>query len=167
MPTKVTVNPGQIVINDGSTFLVTDSDGAINENLAQGFFFRDTRLISYYEISFNRQPLELLASSNITHHSALYEYTNRETPALNGTLPKGCLLVSVRRDIGGGMHEDIDIVNRHPENIVFQLMLAIRSDFADIFQVKSNQLLPRGEITTTWQNNVLTTEYCYKSFYRG
>jgi glycogen debranching enzyme len=167
MPTKVTVNPGQIVINDGSTFLVTDSDGAIDENLAQGFFVRDTRLISYYEISLNRQPLELLASSNINHHSALYEYTNRQTPALNGNLPRGCLLVSVRRDIGRGMHEDIDIVNHHPEGIVFQLMLAIRSDFADIFQVKSNQLLPRGEITTTWENHVLTTEYRYKSFYRG
>lgn len=167
MPTKVTVNPGAIVINDGSTFLVTDADGAIDENLAQGFFVRDTRLISYYEISLNRQPLALLASSNITHHSALYEYTNREMAALNGTLSKGDLLISVRRDIINGMHEDIDITNRHPENVVFQLMLAIRSDFADIFQVKSNQLLPRGEIETTWQNGVLTTEYNYKSFHRG
>jgi hypothetical protein len=59
MPAKVTVNSGQIVINDGSSFLVTasDSDGSINDNLAQGFFVRDTRLISYYEVSLNRQPL--------------------------------------------------------------------------------------------------------------
>ena len=38
MPTKVLVNAGQIVINDGSSFLVTDANGSINANLAQGFF---------------------------------------------------------------------------------------------------------------------------------
>ena len=167
MPTKVTINAGQIVINDGSTFLVTASDGAIDENLAQGFFVRDTRLISYYELSLNRQRLPLLASSIITHHSALYEYTNPELPSLNGTLPKDCLLVSVRRDIINGMHEDIDITNRHQEQVVFQLMLAIRSDFADIFQVKSNQLLPRGQIKTTWQDGVLINKYHNQSFHRG
>lgn len=69
MPTKVTVNPGQIVINDGSSFLVTASDGSIDDNLAQGFFVRDTRLISYYEISINRYRLLLLASSIITQQA--------------------------------------------------------------------------------------------------
>ncbi|BBD60707.1 amylo-alpha-1,6-glucosidase [Nostoc sp. HK-01] len=61
MPTQVTVNPGVITINDGSSFLVTASDGYIDDNQAQGFFVRDTRLISYYEISLNRYRLVLLA----------------------------------------------------------------------------------------------------------
>jgi hypothetical protein len=34
MPTKVSVNSGQIAINDGSTFLVTDSYGWIDDNVA-------------------------------------------------------------------------------------------------------------------------------------
>jgi len=45
-------------------------------------------------------------------------------------------------------------------------MLAIRSDFADIFQVRAKQLLPRGK----WKqrkDNALTTEYQNKSFRRG
>ena len=76
MPTKVSVNSGQIAINDGSTFLVTASDGSIDDTLAQGFFVEDTRLISYYEISLDRNQLLLLASSILTHHSALYQFTN-------------------------------------------------------------------------------------------
>ncbi|MDF5733835.1 MAG: glycogen debranching N-terminal domain-containing protein [Rhizonema sp. PD38] len=167
MPTKIAVNAGQIVINDGSTFLVTASDGSIDENLPQGFFVRDTRLISYYELSINRHRLPVLASSIITHHSALYQYTNPEFSTLNGILPQDSLLVSVRRDIFNGMHEDLDITNRHTESVVFQVMLAIRCDFADIFQVKSSQLLPRGEILTTWKDGVLTNEYHNKSFHRG
>lgn len=167
MPTKVSVNPGLISINDGSSFLVTASDGSINEDLPQGFFVWDTRLISYYEISLNRYRLSLLASSNINHHNALYQFTNPQLPTVNCSLPPGSLLVTVRRDIVEGMHEDIDITNYHSEAVEFQLMLAVRSDFADIFDVKSQQILTRGDIETRWENGVLTTEYQNGSFLRG
>lgn len=167
MPTKVTVNPGQIVINDGSSFLVTAADGSIDDNLAQGFFVRDTRLISYYEISLNRYRLQLLASSIITHHSALYQFTNSELPTVDGTLPSGRLIVTIRRDIVGGMHEDIDITNHYHQRVEFQLMLAVRSDFADIFEVKAKQILTRGETETTWKDGVLTTQYQDEAFHRG
>ncbi|MBC8122509.1 MAG: amylo-alpha-1,6-glucosidase [Gemmatimonadaceae bacterium] len=167
MPAKVAVNTEQIVISDGSSFLVTARDGSIDDNRAQGFFVRDTRLISYYEISINRHSLQLLASSSITHRVAIYEFTNPELHTVNGTLPAGRLIITVRRDILGGMHEDIDITNHHSDRVNFQLMLAIRSDFADIFQVKAKQLLARGEVETTWQNKMLTTEYRNGTFQRG
>ncbi len=167
MPTQVTVNPGLITINDSSSFLVTASDGSIDDNQAQGFFVRDTRLISYYEISLNRYRLSLLASSNITHHSAIYQFTNPEFPTVNGNLPAGTLLVTIRRDIIGGMHEDIDITNHHSEPVEFQLMLAIRSDFADIFEVRAKNIVTRGETATTWNDGILSTEYHNGSFVRG
>lgn len=167
MPTKVSVNSGQITINDGATFLVTDSFGLIDDNLAQGFFVNDTRIISYYEVSINRDRLLLLASSPINHHSALYQFTNPILRTIVGTLPQGRLIVSLRRNIADGMQEEIDITNHHSERVEFQLMLAIRSDFADIFEVKAKQIMTRGEIETTWADGVLTTEYRNGSFYRS
>ncbi|MFL9458261.1 glycogen debranching N-terminal domain-containing protein [Tolypothrix bouteillei VB521301_2] len=167
MPTQVTVNPGLITINDGSLFLVTASDGSIDDKQAQGFFVRDTRLISYYEISLNRYQLVLLASSNISHHSALYQFTNPQVPTVNGNLPSGCLLVTIRRDIVGGIHEDIDITNYYSQPVEFQLMLAIRSDFADIFEVRAKNIVTRGETATTWKDGILSTEYRNGSFVRG
>jgi hypothetical protein len=167
MPTKVIINSGLITINDGSSFLVTASDGSINSNLPQGFFVRDTRLISYYEISLNRYLLVLLASSNITHHSALYQFTNSQFPTVKGNLPSGRLLISVRRDIVEGMHEDIDITNYYHEPVEFQLMLALRSDFADIFDVKAKHIVTRGITNTTWQDRVLKTDYRNGSFVRS
>ncbi|XGV97112.1 MAG: glycogen debranching N-terminal domain-containing protein [Leptolyngbya sp. BL-A-14] len=167
MPTKVSVNSGQITINDGSTFLVTDSYGWIDDTLAQGFFVADTRLLSYYEVSINRDRLLLLASSPINHHSALYQYTNPPFRTVNGVIPNGRLMISIRRDLVGGMHEDIDITNHHSEQVEFQLMLAIRSDFADIFEVKARQILTRGETETFWRDGKLTTEYHNGSFHRG
>ncbi len=167
MSVKVSVNYGQITINDGSTFLVTDSNGAIDDNLAQGFFVQDTRLISYYEVSLNRYRLLHLASSHLTHHSALYQFTNPTFPTVNGMLPQGRLITTIRRDIAEGMHEDIDLTNYHSERVEFQLMLAIRSDFADIFEVKGQYILTRGETKTIWQDGALTTEYRNGLFYRS
>ncbi len=167
MPPKIAVNTEQIAISDGSSFLVTARDGSINDQRAQGFFARDTRLISYYEISINRYPLQLLSSSTLTHRIALYQFTNPELLTVRGALPNRCLIVTVRRDILGGMHEDIDITNHYTERVEFQLMLAIRSDFADIFQVKSKQLLARGQLETTWKDGALTTEYRNGPFHRG
>ncbi len=167
MPTKVSVNAGQITINDGATFLVTDSRGWIDETVAQGFFVADTRLLSYYEVSINRDRLLLLASSPLNHHSALYQFTNPEFRTTQGNIPNGRLMISIRRDVGGGMHEDIDITNHHAERVAFQLMLAIRSDFADIFEVKSQQILTRGETETTWHDGKLMTIYHNGTFHRG
>jgi len=167
MPTKVTVNSEQIAISDGSSFLVTARDSSIDDRLAQGFFVRDTRLISYYEISLNRSPLKLLASSPLTHRVALYQFTNPEFRTVRGALPTGQLIITLRRDIVGGLHEDIDITNHHGDRVECQLMLAIRSDFADIFQVKSQQLLTRGETETIWEDGRLSTNYRNGSFYRG
>ena len=167
MPIKVSVNAGQIAINDGSTFLVTDSYGWIDDTVAQGFFVADTRLISYYEVSINRDRLLLLASNPINYHSALYQFTNPQFRTVNGIIPSGRLMIDIRRDIVGGMHEDIDIANHHSERVEFQLMLAIRSDFADIFEVKSQQILTRGETETTWHDGKLITEYHNGAFHRG
>lgn len=167
MPAKVAVNTEQIAISDGSSFLVTARNGSINDQLPQGFFVRDTRLISYYEISLNRTPLRLLASSILTHRVALYQFTNPELRTVSGKLPEGRLIVSLRRDVVGGLHEDIHITNHHMQRVELQLMLALRSDFADIFQVKEKQLLARGQMQTDWEEGKLSTNYQNGSFHRG
>jgi len=48
------------------------------------------------------------------------------------------------------MHEDIDISNNSGKAVRFNLEIAVRGDFADIFEVKSNRIVRRGRITTSW-----------------
>jgi glycogen debranching enzyme len=167
MSAKISLVTGQITINDGESFLLTGADGSINDKRAQGLFVRDTRLISHYEISLDRQLLLLLTSSNITHRVARYEFTNPELLTAIGCIPAKKLLVSVRRDILGGMHEDIDITNHHQAPVELQLMLAIRSDFVDLSRIKSQQLITQGRMETDWANNTLTNTYRNGSFTRG
>jgi glycogen debranching enzyme len=167
MSVKVPLVIGQITINDGGSFLLTAPDGSIDDRRAQGLFVRDTRLISYYEILLDGELLISLTSSAITHRVARYEFTNPELLTSTGTVPAKKLLISLRRDIIGGMHEDIDITNYHQERVEIQLMLTIRSDFVDVSRVKAQKLLTEGRIETTWADNALTNTYRNGSFTRG
>lgn len=167
MSVKISLVTGQITINDGGSFLLTAADGSIDDRRAQGFFVRDTRLISHYEISIDRQLLTPLTSSNITHRVARYEFTNPELLTTTGTVPAKKILIGVRRDILGGMHEDIDLVNHHQVRVELQLMLEIRSDFVDLSRIKAKQLITQGRMETTWENDALTNTYRNGSFTRG
>ena len=167
MSAKVALVTGQITINDGGSFLLTAADGSIDDRRAQGLFVRDTRLISYYEISLDRQPLTPLTSSAITHRVARYEFTSPELLTATGTVPAKKLLIRIRRDIIGGMHEDIDLTNHHQERVELQLMLDIRSDFVDLSRIKAQKLVTEGRMQTTWADGTLTNTYRNGSFTRG
>ena len=67
----------------------------------------------------------------------------------------------IGRKLGGGMHEDLDITNHGRRPVRFNLEIAIRSDFADVFEVKPNRIVRRGRIATDWsdEHQKLRTTY--------
>ena len=71
--------------------------------------------------------------------------------------------------INGGLHEDLDLTNNSMRRIRFQLEIALRCDFADIFEVKSNNIVRRGRITTDWSQieQRLRTSYRNGDFARA
>jgi hypothetical protein len=48
----------------------------------------------------------------------------------------------IARHIDGGAHEDIGVANNSQNFVRFNLEIAIRADFADIFEVKSERIVP-------------------------
>jgi hypothetical protein len=46
-------------------------------------------------------------------------------------------------------------------------VLAIRSGFADIFEVRAKNIVTRGNTETVWKDGVLTTKYRSSSCVRG
>jgi hypothetical protein len=71
-------------------------------------------------------------------------------PTTDGIIPARTLGLVVSRSISGGMHEDLDVTNNGMKRVGFQLEIALRCDFADIFEVKSGGTVRRGRIVTTW-----------------
>jgi glycogen debranching enzyme len=150
MAFKVQVGPPQISIHQGQTILVSELDGRIKWPSEKGLFFRDTRVISSWTMFANGEPWALLNGGAITYYAARIFLTNAAFVTENGTIPERTLGLTISRWIDGGMHEDIDVTNNTMKPVKFQLEIAIRCDFADLFEVKSNHIVRRGRITTDW-----------------
>ena len=108
----------------------------------------------------------MVAPSPLMRHASIQ--TNHAFVSEDGPIPARTLGLMIGRHIEGGMHEDIDITNNGLKPVRFNLEIAIRSDFADIFEVKSGDIVRRGHITNSWsrKRQVLRITYRNKDFCR-
>jgi hypothetical protein len=148
MAFKVQVGPAQIAIHQGQSVLLTEPDGQVNWPSNRGLYFRDTRVISAWAIYANGEPWDLLNGGAIAPHAARIFQTNRAFTSEDGPIAARTLGLVIGRHIEGGLHEDVDITNNSQRPVRFNLEIAIRADFADIFEVKSDGIVRRGRITT-------------------
>ena len=169
MPFKVEVGPPQIAIHQAHTVLVTDPDGQVMSPSDKGLYFFDTRLISAWAIYANGEPWDLLNGGGITYHAARILLLNRAFLTEDGAVPASSLSFMLGRAIGGGMHEDLDITNYGSKTVRFNLELVIRSDFADIFEVRTGKTVHRARIITEWlqDKQELSARYTHDDFIRA
>jgi glycogen debranching enzyme len=169
MPFKVEVGPPQISIHQGQTVLVSDPDGQITWPSDKGLYFLDTRVVSAWAIYANGAPWELLNGGAINYDNARIYLTNKPFLTENATIEPRTLAMVLSRALDRGLHEDIDITNHGMTPLRFNLEIAVRSDFADIFEVKSNRIVRRGRIATEWSESAqrLRTTYTNGDFVRS
>ena len=169
MAFKVQVGPPLISIHQGQTVLISEPDGQINWPSEKGLYFFDTRVVSSWAIYANGEPWELLNGGAISYYASRIFLTNRSFLTEDGTIAPRTLGCTISRSISGGMHEDLDITNNSMMPVRFQLEIALRCDFADIFEVKSGHIVRRGRITTDWSepHQQLRTTYLNGDFGRA
>ncbi len=168
MPVEISVGPPVLTINQGSTFMVTDLNGEIAADSQLGVFASDTRFVSYYAIFANGQPWVRLTSSATTYYATRIVLTNPTFVTEQGDVPAGTLGLIISRTVGEGIHEDLDVTNYGLTPVQFNLEVALRSDFADLFEVKSHKFVRRGHIETEWdtQHGELRVSYNNRDFHR-
>jgi glycogen debranching enzyme len=164
----IQVGPSAITMNRDDRFVVCRPDGRIDRQADEGFFARDTRFVSGYELTLNGERPLLLNASPVLFYSSRFEYTNPELLDRDGTVAARSLGLRIDRTVSGGVHEDYDIVNHGRRLVRLTIEIAIESDFADIFDVKRRQLVRRGEINARWfrSKRELRTTYVHRDFVR-
>jgi glycogen debranching enzyme len=169
MPFKVQVGPPQISIHQGQTVLITEETGQINWPSDKGLYFFDTRVVSSWTVYANGEPWELLNGGAISYYASRIFLTNGSLPTEEGSIPPRTLGFIISRWISGGMHEDLGITNNSQKAVKFQLEIAVRCDFANVFEVKWGNIVRRGRITTAWSESRqhLRTTYRNGDFSRG
>ncbi|HET7754626.1 MAG TPA: glycogen debranching N-terminal domain-containing protein [Anaeromyxobacteraceae bacterium] len=121
-----------VTVHQGTTFMVTDEVGDFDPNSDGGFFHLDTRFLSRHELRLDgKRPIALQPS--IPHaNEAWYFLTN---PPLDGAR-RSTLGIVVRRQLGGGLREVVQIENFSGGNARFELSISFESDFEYILTVK-------------------------------
>jgi glycogen debranching enzyme len=161
MPFKVQVGPPQIAIHQAQTVLISEESGQVSWPTEKGLYFRDTRLISAWAIYANGEPWTLLNGGSIAYYAARIFLTNGDFLTQDGTIAARTLSLIISREIDGGMHEDLDITNFGQSRVCFNFEIAIRCDFADVFEVKSDKIVRRGKISTLWDQDTQTLSNTY------
>jgi glycogen debranching enzyme len=169
VPIEISVGQPALTINHGSTFMVTDLNGEIAAESEQGVFADDTRFVSFYAISADGQPWTRLTASATTYYAARIFLTNPRLVTESGEILGGTLGLTISRAVGEGIHEDLELTNYGLAPVRFNLEIALRSDFADLFEVKARQFVRRGHIGTEWdkERGELVTTYVNQDFRRG
>src|SRR5882724_3439003 len=168
MSFKVQVGPAQIAIHQGQTVLLTETDGRVNWPSKCGLYFRDTRVISAWAIYANGELWDLLNGGSVAPHAARIFLTNRAFETEDGPVAARTLGLVIGRQVDGGLHEDIEITNNTQKPVRFNLEVAMRADFADIFEVKGDNIVRRGRIITSWsaKREILRVTYRNRDFCR-
>jgi len=169
MPIEIKVAPPGITISQGRTFMVTDARDEINPRSDEGVYAIDTRFISYYRLFISREPWVLVNSSQLSFYAARWYLTNPKISAEDGDFEANTIGLTLERTVEEGIHEDFYVTNYTGKKIRFTMQLALRSDFADLFEVKAKRLVQRGRMLTEWekQERRLRTSYDHKDFHRA
>jgi len=169
MSVEIKVGPPVITISQGRTFMVTDRRGYINEKSDQGVYAMDTRFVSFYQFYINRVPWEVINSSQLAFYTSRFHLTNPEIKTEGGIIPEHTVGLILNRMVSEGILEEFQIVNYGGQKVSFVLELSIRSDFADLFEVKTKNIIQRGKQRTQWNETEkqLRTTYDHEDFHRA
>ena len=169
MSLEITVGPPLLSVNNGQTVLASEPDGQIYPDTDKGLYFFDTRIISTYRIYANGSSFSLLNAGSVYYYAARTYLNNAEFETETGIVPAKTLGLVLNRTVGDGLHEDYDITNYGQVKVAFNLEIMIRSDFADLFDVKARHLVRRGRIETKLdeEKSRFTVSYTNGSFHRA
>lgn len=151
MAIEVTVGPPQITINRGNTFVLSEPDGSVTACSDQGFYCRDTRYVSNYDLYADGEHWVLQNSGAIAYYASRAYLINPRIRTEYGEIEPSSLSLVFTRAVNDGIVEDFEIRNYGMKRARFNFEIALRTDFADIFEVKSKQIIRKGDVTTCWK----------------
>jgi glycogen debranching enzyme len=166
VPVQISVSQPGLTIGQGYTFMVTDLSGEIPSGSEAGLFTDDTRYVSHYALFANGLRWRRLTSSVTSYFASRVFLINPPIPTEEGEIPAGSLELVLGRAVGDGVHEDLDLANHDLAPVSFNLEIALRSDFADLFEVREHRLVRRGRMVEEWseERRELKTRYANRDF---
>ena len=132
---EIQVQPLNLAIHSGSTMLVTDLEGWI-DNPQTGLFAHDTRYLSTYAVTIEGFKPTFLTAERPAYNCAITSYTNPKFRAATIAVDEFALSLKISRIIDEGLHEVIEVTNFACHPVRFRLVINLECSFDDIFEVR-------------------------------
>jgi glycogen debranching enzyme len=157
------IGSGAVTLVEGSSFCISAANGDMSTNLPHGLFFRDTRIVSRWDLCIDDRPVEPLAAvTGVPYHATFLG----RAPHRWGHADSSML---VRRDrrVGAGLREDLVVENFAREPAGCTITLAVEADFADLFEVKEGRVAGRGDRSARVEGDRIVVDYRWREMHRG
>ncbi|WP_025619598.1 glycogen debranching N-terminal domain-containing protein [Salinispora cortesiana] len=157
--------PGNTVrILDGNTFVVSAESGDIEAtpNEPTGLFSLDTRFLSTWVLTVNGERLNPLSYDDLQYYEARFFLV----PGAATHYVDAKLSVIRERAVGGSFRETLTILNHDENPVELEVRMAAAADFADLFEIKDDQLSKQGETYTEAESDRLRLGYRRGNFRR-
>ena len=148
--------------------MATSPDGFVFKNKEHGLWVYQSRMLSRYRWLVNGKPPLMSANSNLQQHSWLGYYiaspANVKDTGRDETDPaQQTIELRLSRQVGPGLHEDVDVTNFSRSSTSIRLELEVESDFADPSEAEGRRK-QKGRLRTHWhtltdQDAELTFDY--------
>jgi glycogen debranching enzyme len=143
-PAQVVTEAGTLTLIDGTTFCVSARTGDMTPGGPSGLYFRDTRVLSRWQLTLDGHGVEILSVRPAQAFAA--RFIARRPPA--GGRADSTLLVVRERLLGDGLREAVTVENLGPEATAVTLIMHADADFADLFAVKGGRPAATGAHAT-------------------
>jgi glycogen debranching enzyme len=153
-----------VSIMDGNEFVVSDARGDIEDSPTDtlGLFRDDTRFLSRWVLTINSLRPKLLSTDDLAYYRV-----NFFLALATGTIYLDShLSVQRQRSVGDGFHEELTLINHDKQPVELTVRLEAAADFADLFEVKDDNLNKKGQLYRRVEDDRLTLGYRRGTFQR-
>ncbi|GIH08549.1 amylo-alpha-1,6-glucosidase [Rhizocola hellebori] len=140
-----------VTMVEGTTFCICMPSGDIEPGTPQGLFFRDSRVVSRWQLRLDGLAPQSLSVANPDSYHGRFVLRRPPSPGQADST----LLVIRRRIVGAGMKEVITLSNVGREATMVRVELQVAADFADLFAVKEGRAAVADAYTTAMPGSEL------------
>lgn len=159
------IRPDLLYVASGWSLLVTDVHGRVTGTGPQGFFARNTRVLSRERLIVDGQEPISFSTANLGAHAQLSYCELAE----GETLPSQALYLTVERFVGQGLRSRLGVHSWAHERRRVEIRVELAADFADIEEAERGHRQQHGEVTDAWDADAreLRLHYTHPGLNRG
>jgi glycogen debranching enzyme len=142
----VRVRPDLLYVSSGWNVLITDVHGRVAGIGSQGFYARNTRVLTLERITVNGQEPYSFTTAKVGAH-ALLSYAK----LVDGeTLPRRGVYLTVERFVGEGLRTRLTVRSFSDIEQRFELGIELDADFSDTEEAETGRRQQHGPVADSW-----------------